>query len=77
MGLTDLVGFKEFNLVTRFSNLRLVHKNDGEILEAHSETCFGCSATKGLCGRSTKALKGDKLTFCDGELVIQFNLGGV
>ena len=37
MGLTDLVGFKEFNLVTRFSNLRLVHKNDGEILEAHSE----------------------------------------
>ena len=35
MGLNDLVNFgkgTEFKLVTRFANLKLVHKADGEII---------------------------------------------
>ena len=79
MGLNDLVDFgkeTEFNLVTQFNNLRLVHKADGEIIEAHGETCSGCSATRGRCGKATEALKGGTLMHCDGELVIQFNIEG-
>ena len=79
MGLNDLVNFgkgTEFKLVTRFANLKLVHKADGEIIAAHGETCSGCSATRGRCGKATEALKGDRLTTCDGELVIEMNLEG-
>jgi|TARA_B100000470_G_C19726224_1_gene362380 NAD-dependent dihydropyrimidine dehydrogenase PreA subunit len=65
-----------FKLGTRFANLKLIHEADGEIIEAHGETCHGCSATRGRCGEATEALKGDRLTTCDGELVIEMNLEG-
>ena len=90
MGLNDLVNFgserssgtfqkeTKFKTVTKFGTLNLVTTDDGVIVEAHKRPCSGqwCSASEGACLKTTKSWKGDKLKTCNGELVVEFKIGG-